>query len=52
MLEIHQPIASIMLTQPKGYAGYGGALYATDLNGDNKQDMVQLGGGVGESQFY
>ncbi len=47
LLEIHQPIASIMLAQPKGYAGHSGVLYTADLNGDNKQDMVQLGGGVG-----
>jgi hypothetical protein len=47
MMEIHQPISSIMVTQPKGYAGYGGVLYTADLNGDSKQDMVQLGGGVG-----
>jgi len=47
MLEIHQPIASIMLTQPKGYAGHSGVLYTADLNGDSKQDIVQLGGGVG-----
>jgi len=46
MVLVHQPIASIMLTQPKGYAGHAGVLYTADLNGDNKQDMVQLGFGV------
>src|SRR5258708_8797795 len=46
MVVIHQPIASIILTQPKGYAGHGGVLYTADLNGDSKQDIVQLGLGV------
>jgi hypothetical protein len=43
--EVHQPIASIMLTQPKGYAGTGGSLFTADLNGDNKQDLVEAGFG-------
>jgi hypothetical protein len=46
VMEIHQPISSILLTKPTGYAGYGGVLYTADLNGDNKLDMVQLGFGV------
>jgi len=46
MVEIHQPIASIMLTQPKGYAGHSGVLYTADLNGDNKQDLIELGFGI------
>src|SRR5258708_40093193 len=45
-MEIHQPIATMMLTQPEGYAGTGGVLFTADLNGDNRQDLIREGGGL------
>src|SRR5207253_8947023 len=45
-MEIHQPVATMMLTQPQGYAGTGGVLFTADLNGDNKQDLIQVGSGL------
>ncbi len=48
IVEIHQPVASMMLSQPKKYMGTVGLtqLYTADLNGDSKQDLVVLGAGV------
>lgn len=48
IVEIHQPVASMMLTQPKKYMGPLGLsqLYTADLNGDSKQDLVVLDAGV------
>jgi|SRR5215469_16337469 len=47
-IEIHQPVASMMLTQPKKYAGTTGIsqLFTADLNGDSKQDLIVLGAGI------
>ena len=48
LVEIHQPIASLMLTQPNKYAGTGGdpQLFTADLNGDGKQDLIVLAAGI------
>jgi hypothetical protein len=45
---IHQPIQSVMLAQPLTYRGNKGGfrLFTADLNGDSKQDLIQVGEGL------
>jgi len=46
MVEIHQPISKVVLTQPRRYGSGGPAGLMADLNGDNKLDLVQTGRGL------
>lgn len=47
VVEVHQPVTTMMLTQSHTYPGSKGGfrLFTTDFTGDSKQDLIQLGEG-------
>jgi len=47
VVEIHQPVATVMLSQSHTYPGSQGGfrLFTADFTGDSKQDLIQLGEG-------